>query len=120
MSRILFDKTPLLNTSIGFIDVTIERYDSQKENDRQHWDQHYRLAATERMSVLNILHQIYEEQDPSLAFRIQQCNQGICNVCRMQVNGKSARACHTMVEPGEHIRVSCNKTEINIRDLVIE
>jgi succinate dehydrogenase / fumarate reductase iron-sulfur subunit len=46
------------------------------------------------MTVLDCLHKIREEQDPSLAFRFS-CRMGVCGSCAMLINGKPTLACNT-------------------------
>jgi len=122
MSRILFERISGTEDqeTLSYVQATIQRYDPQRPAGQRSWQQTYRVALDEPISVFDLLHRIYTESDPTLAFRTQQCNQGICNVCRMKVNGKAVRACQTMVRPGESLTISALTDDGRIRDLVIE
>ena len=122
MSRILFEhpKETEDRDTASFVQVTIQRYDPQKPQGTQSWQQTYNIVLDETISVFDLLQRIYAELDPTLAFRTQQCNQGICNVCRMKVNDKAVRACQTLVRPGESLMVKALHDDRRIRDLVIE
>lgn len=45
-------------------------------------------------TVLDVLHKILEERDPTLAFR-RSCRSAICGSCAMHINGRSRLACNT-------------------------
>jgi len=48
-------------------------------------------------TVMDVLRDLYETRDPSLAFRCS-CRAGLCTACRMRVNGKAVMACMRMAE----------------------
>lgn len=48
-------------------------------------------------TVMDVLRDLYETRDPSLAFRCS-CRSGLCTACRMRVNGKPVMACMRMAE----------------------
>ena len=79
--------------------------------------QEYNITGEERKSVLQALIHIYEEIDPTLAFRFG-CRFNRCGLCSMQIDGKPRLACLTEVgegmvlEPLSHLPV--------LRDLVID
>jgi succinate dehydrogenase / fumarate reductase, iron-sulfur subunit len=64
--------------------------------------QAYDVIADRKMSVLEGLLRIQDEQDPSLAFRYA-CRGAVCGSCAMSINGKLNLACrvqlHTLTEP---------------------
>jgi succinate dehydrogenase / fumarate reductase iron-sulfur subunit len=59
--------------------------------------QAYKVAADNRMTVLDALFVIQREQDPSLAFRCS-CRVGMCGTCAMVINWMPRLACQTRVE----------------------
>ena len=65
--------------------------------------QYFEVPYEHRHSVLTVLNYIYENQDPTLGFRHYKCGRGICNSCRMSINGKARKACATVVPPGTHL-----------------
>ena len=68
-------------------------------------------------SVLEVIEAIYEERDPTLAFR-QGCNNGTCTGCAIVVNGEPVLACQKLaekemvIEPHPKFRI--------IKDLVVD
>lgn len=84
--------------------------------------QTYTVPYLHRMSILTLLREIYEKQDPTLAFRNQQCGRGICGTChvRVNVNGKLTKGCSIPLEPGSKVIVKpANESKV-IRDLVVD
>jgi len=79
----------------------------------------YRIENTHPMTVLMVLRHIFRNLDPTLAYRDFECYQGVCTSCLMVVNGKRARACSTMVEPGEELTVEPLPRHLLIKDLVV-
>ncbi|HCC78505.1 MAG TPA: hypothetical protein DEP80_02730 [Anaerolineae bacterium] len=120
MSHILHP-TPRNFHEIGEpITAEIFRFDPTK--DSQPRMQTYVVPYTHRMSIFTLLREIYENIDPTLAFRNQQCGRGICGTCRFQIGviGKSVKSCTVPLEPGAHVIIMPFKKEKVIRDLVIE
>jgi succinate dehydrogenase/fumarate reductase iron-sulfur protein len=59
--------------------------------------QAYKVAADNRMTVLDALFAIQREQDSSLSFRCS-CRVGMCGTCAMTINWMPRLACQTRVE----------------------
>ena len=76
----------------------------------------YRVPAPGAKTVLELLKEVYEGQDETLAFRPHCCRLGICNCCVVKVNGKNVRGCVKKLNPGEVAEISPAKKNI-IRDL---
>jgi succinate dehydrogenase/fumarate reductase iron-sulfur protein len=74
----------------------------------------------EKMSLLQALEYIYEEQDDTLAFRRYCCGVQYCNSCMMLINGKPTHACLTIVKPGEEITVAPLRGKQVLRDLITD
>ncbi len=54
------------------------------------------IKVSEKMTVLEALQKIVDEEDPTLAFR-RSCRAAICGSCAMKINGFSKLACHTSI-----------------------
>ncbi|NPV74874.1 MAG: ferredoxin [Anaerolineae bacterium] len=82
----------------------------------------YVVPYRRRMSVFTLLREIYENMDPTLAFRNQQCGRGICGTCRFRigVQGQSVKGCAVPLEPGAHVIIKPHDEKKVIRDLVVE
>ena len=79
----------------------------------------FEVPHAKAMTVLSMLRYIYENIDPTLAFRDFRCGRGVCNTCRVRVNSKLKRMCETPVQPGQEILLEPAPGRI-IKDLVIE
>jgi succinate dehydrogenase/fumarate reductase-like Fe-S protein len=79
----------------------------------------YQIENSHPMTVLMILRYIFRNLDPTLAFRDFECYQGVCTSCTMIVNGKRARTCSTMVEPGVEVTLEPLPRHPLIKDLVV-
>lgn len=97
--------------------VTVDIVRSRENGES--FTQTYTVPYDIRMNVLSMLHTIYENQDPTLAFRVPQCSRGICDNCQMRLNGKKIKACSVLVEPGQHLQLSPSNSRV-VRDLVTE
>jgi succinate dehydrogenase/fumarate reductase iron-sulfur protein len=82
--------------------------------------QTYEVPAEERMMVLQVLKQIYEKQDRTLAFRYFSCGFKLCRSCMMTINGVPKHACMTVVKPGDSVTVEPFIGYPIIRDLVVD
>ena len=94
--------------------ITVEVY---RSSDGEQHPQYFEVPYEHRHSVLTVLNYIYQNQDPTLCFRHYQCGRGICNSCRMSINGKPRKACATVVPPGTHL-VLKPYNEVLVTDLV--
>ncbi len=94
--------------------ITVEVYRSTETEEQP---QHFEVPYEHRHSVLTVLNYIYENHDPTLGFRHYLCGRGLCNSCRMMINGKARKACATVVPPGTHLVLKPYKEEL-IYDLV--
>ena len=81
------------------------------------WYQEYSIPFEAGRSVFGTLQYIYEQLDPTLAFA-GSCRIGLCASCMVKVNGKTSRACTTIVNGDilvEPYRITCV-----VRDLVVD
>ncbi|MCG2869703.1 MAG: succinate dehydrogenase iron-sulfur subunit [Vulcanisaeta sp.] len=99
------------------ITVKVRRFDGKTS-----WWQEYKVDVKSRkVTVLDLLIKIKEEQDPTLVFRYS-CRMGICGSCGMVINGKPRLACQTLVEElgTDYITVEPMWNYRVIRDLVVD
>jgi succinate dehydrogenase / fumarate reductase, iron-sulfur subunit len=82
--------------------------------------QAYALSVDRKMSVLEGLLQLQDEQDPSLAFRYA-CRGAVCGSCAMSINGRLNLACRVQLQTLEGGRVVLEPLPCLdlIRDLVV-
>lgn len=78
-------------------------------------------VPTEReKTILEILIEIYEKWDDSLAYRHYRCGRRICRSCEVKLDGKIVRACGTLLSPGRRYLLEPAHAEALIRDLVFD
>lgn len=82
--------------------IVAEIWRGEDPANRGHFET-FEVPYEKRMSILTLLQYIYREMDPSLAFRNYTCGRGICNSCRVNLNGKTIKACNTLLRPGDHL-----------------
>jgi len=88
------------------------------EGDGGHY-QVYTVPVEERasVSVMNLLEEIYNKQDPTLAFFSHAaCRQAACGKCMVKVNGKVRLACKERAD-SDHIVLEPYSKNV-VRDLV--
>lgn len=98
------------------IHVRILRYSPEEKIRRL---ETFEVPHRPAMTVQTMLRYIYENTDPSLAFRDFRCGRGICNTCCIKVNGRVLRSCETPVHAGEEVLLEPANDPI-IKDLVVE
>lgn len=77
------------------VTVIVRRYDPEVDDEPRWVDYDVQMYPTER--ILDALHRIKWELDPSLAFR-RSCAHGICGSDAMRINGKNRLACKALVK----------------------
>ncbi|MCH1882276.1 succinate dehydrogenase iron-sulfur subunit [Agrococcus sp. ARC_14] len=77
------------------VTVIVRRFDPEVDDEPRWVDYDVQMFATER--ILDALHRIKWEQDPSLAFR-RSCAHGVCGSDAMRINGKNRLACKALVK----------------------
>lgn len=87
--------------------------------DRGEFTSQYTIDYTTGMTVLNVLETIYEQHDPSIAYRFS-CRTGLCTTCMMMINGKPDLSCQKNAKPGPdgYITLAPLPKGKTIRDLV--
>ena len=76
------------------VNFHVTRYNP--ESDRTPYVKTYQVPVREGMTVLDGLHYIKENLDPSLAWRYS-CRMGVCGSCGMLLNGHPTLACNTQI-----------------------
>lgn len=119
MSHILHESKETKQTLGSPITADIFRFDPAQDAEPR--IQRYVVPYSQRLSVFTLLREIYEKQDPTLAFRNQQCGRGLCGNChiRVGVNGKMTKGCTVPLKPGDHVVVEPLNRQKVIRDLVV-
>jgi succinate dehydrogenase / fumarate reductase iron-sulfur subunit len=85
------------------VDLRILRYDPERD-EKPHWQQ-YAVDADPLDRVLDLLHRVKYEQDPTLTFR-RSCAHGVCGSDAMLVNGRNRLACKIRVDQLGKRRIS--------------
>jgi fumarate reductase (CoM/CoB) subunit B len=85
------------------IKVKVFRYDPNVD-EKPYYDTHH-IPYVQGMTVLDVLNYIYENFDPTLAYR-WNCRAGQCGACAVTVNGKPCAACRTQVAKDRSITIS--------------
>lgn len=100
------------------VKVNIKRYDPEN---RRIYTSSYDVPRGSKLRVLDFLDYIFENIDPSLAYRRHLCKAKMCNACLMMVNGKPRFACWEIVPDGQHeISLSPLKGKTVLKDLVVD
>lgn len=87
--------------------------------DREPRFQVYQVPYQPGMSVLSLLRYVYEELDPTLAFRNYRCGRAICASCQVKLNGKVVKACRTTIEGQSAVTIEPLDERRVIRDLAV-
>lgn len=98
-------------------EAEIKIWRKNPEGSAQESVQVFRVPFDASWSVLQALEYIYENLDPSLAYRCS-CLIGFCHVCIMVINGKPRLACKAPMSKKMEIRPYPRETLI--RDLVTD
>ena len=100
------------------VKVTVTRYDPAKD---VKYIQTYQVPRGSRVRVLDFLNYIFDEIDPSLAYRRHLCKARMCNGCMMMVNDKPRLVCWEVVAPEQNeITLSPLKERKVLKDLVVD
>ncbi|MDP2777692.1 MAG: succinate dehydrogenase iron-sulfur subunit [Anaerolineales bacterium] len=76
------------------ITFRVRRFDPDTDS-APHWSE-YRQHVHDGMTVLEALHQLKAEQEPTLSWR-SSCRMGVCGSCGMFINNLPQLACQTQV-----------------------
>jgi succinate dehydrogenase/fumarate reductase-like Fe-S protein len=100
------------------VSIKIKRFDPEENRT---YSQVYYVPRGTKTRVLDFLVYIFEEMDPSLAYRRHLCKARMCNACLMMVNGKPRFVCWELVSPDQtEINLSPLKGKRVLKDLVVD
>ena len=104
-------------TDTKLITFRVRRYDPDTDS-APHWDS-YTLNVPEGMTVLEALHELKAEKEPTLAWR-SSCRMGVCGSCGMYINDFPMLACQTQVLHlnADVVTVAPLPNYPNVKDLV--
>jgi len=95
--------------------ISIRRYDPDADAEPRWAD--YTVPSGDRTTVLEALEYIYENIDPTLAFRFG-CRFDSCGLCAVELNGQPRMACLALLKDG--IKIAPLSGMPVLRDLVID
>ncbi|MFC1955941.1 2Fe-2S iron-sulfur cluster-binding protein [Chloroflexota bacterium] len=100
------------------VKLNIARYDPEKD---RKYTQTYEVPRGTKIRVLDFLNYIFDELDPSLAYRRHLCNAKMCNGCIMDVDDKPRMVCWEVVPPEKTaIALAPQKGKKVLKDLVVD
>ena len=97
------------------INISIRRYDHEAGAEPKWVD--YIIPKTDRMTILEAFMHIYENTDPTLAFRFG-CRFNKCGLCAVEADGRPRMGCFTEVKDG--MRIAPLSGMPVVRDLVVD
>lgn len=100
------------------VSVKIARHSPARNSSEPRYET-YEVECDEYATVLDLLDQIQEQYDSSLAYRYA-CRIGKCGICTATVNGKTTLTCMTRVGDADEIVVEPPGRQKVLRDLVTE
>lgn len=96
--------------------VDIDRYDADRTP--ASYVRTYEVTYHPSQTVLEVLAEIQSYQDDSLSFR-SSCEAGKCGSCAIELNGRPALACRTMVD-GSDLHIGPLPNFPVIKDLIVD
>jgi succinate dehydrogenase/fumarate reductase-like Fe-S protein len=78
----------------------------------------YTIETERKMTVLEILQEIYCQWDATLAHRRYRCGRRICRSCEVRVEGQIVKGCAALLSPGKSYLLDPARPGSLIRDLV--
>jgi succinate dehydrogenase / fumarate reductase iron-sulfur subunit/fumarate reductase iron-sulfur subunit len=99
--------------AVRTLHITIRRSDAGAA-------QAFDVPASDPVTVLDLLREVQQHHDPTLAFRYS-CRVAMCGTCAVRVDGRSTLACRAVVPPGyDAIDVAPLAGLPIVRDLVVD
>ena len=98
----------------GLAIVKVFRYDPEIDVESRYEEYH---VLYEYRTVLDVLRDIHENHDSTLAFR-WGCGKGRCRACAVSVNGRPALACMRLAE--KEMKIDPHPKFKVIKDLMVE
>lgn len=101
--------------------ISVYRFDPEQD-EKPRYDE-FEVDAAPGRTVLNLLHDIHYNDDPTLSFR-RSCQSAICGSCAMCVNGRTGLTCSMQAKPlldrDGHLVVEPMKNMPVLKDLVVD
>jgi len=95
--------------------VMIIRRDDPAQPGRK---QIFRVPFVPGKTVQQVLMELFQDRDRTLAFRRYRCNRGVCGACVVKVNGKPRLACSTPMT--RNMTLEPAEGHPGIKDLAVE
>ncbi len=105
---------PPIDKPDAIYNIQILRFDPEKDR-YPHWES-YQVPFVRTMTVIEALEYLWD-QGEYIAFR-SNCREFTCGSCAMEINGKPALACDTLLEDG--MRIEPLSRFPVIKDLVVD
>jgi fumarate reductase (CoM/CoB) subunit B len=96
--------------------VRVYRFDPAVDAEGEY--KRFRLDRGPRITVLELLKEIYRNHDPDLSFR-WSCGLGKCGACAVRVNGRPVLACQTIVD-NEDLTIEPLAGLPVVKDLIVD
>ena len=80
----------------------------------------YSVPSPTPLTALEVLDYIYAHLDRHLAYRSYYCLKGVCLACLIRIDGKGAKGCERLLEPGRAYTLDPIHGYPVIRDLAVD
>ena len=100
------------------IEVRVFRFDPQAGGAPRY--ESYSVPTPAPLTALEVLDYIYAHLDRHLAYRTYYCLKGVCLACLVRIDGKGAKACERLLEPGRAYTLDPIQGYPVIRDLAVD
>ena len=103
---------------VSAIDVRVFRFDPQTGAAPRYAT--YSVPSATALTALEVLDYIYVHLDRNLAYRPYYCLKGVCLACLVRIDGKGAKGCELLLEPGRTYTIDPIHGYPVIRDLAVD
>ena len=103
---------------VSAIDVRVFRFDPQTGEAPRYAG--YSVPSATALTALEVLDYIYAHLDRHLAYRTYYCLKGVCLACLVRIDGKGAKGCERLLEPGRKYTIDPIHGYPVIRDLAVD
>ncbi len=100
------------------IEVRVFRFDPQAGGAPRY--ESYSVPTPTPLTALEVLDYIYAHLDRHLAYRWYYCLKGVCLACLVRIDGKGAKGCERLLEPGRAYTLDPIHGYPVIRDLAVD
>lgn len=105
-------------TPLSAIEVRVFRFDPQAGEAPRY--ESYSVPTPAPLTALEVLDYIYAHLDAHLAYRSYYCLKGVCLACLVRIDGKGAKGCERLLEPGRAYTLDPIHGYPIIRDLAVD